>query len=113
MERYINSSLNEGQKYAVDIIKNFLDGKINKQFITISGPGGSGKTFLLKEALKDYTHLKIRGATVSHFAKRILQESLGVSFTVSTFASLLSMKVSHDNSGNLIMIQSNKEIDLQ
>ena len=103
MENSKNTILNIGQTYAVLKIKSFLRGEIDKKFITISGPGGSGKTFLLKEALKSFSDIRIRGATISHFAKKILQDSLGKDYIVTTLAAMLNMSAGNDDKGELLM----------
>ena len=45
-------ALNEGQQYALEQIKKFLDDK-NKKFFCLSGSAGSGKTTIAKSAIEN------------------------------------------------------------
>lgn len=100
MENLKNIKLNDGQLKAIDKIKTYLDTPyhlLDKKYLVITGPGGSGKTFLLKEALKPYAHkVIIAGATISHFAKKVLANNIGDLFEIHTLASLLNA-VKHFN----------------
>jgi len=107
MEEEKLSKLNEEQILAAVVIINFLKGSDpDKKFITISGPGGSGKTYMLKEALKGFNPDYILGSTISHFAKKVLGESLGTNFRVTTVAAMLGMTVAYDDeTGAMLMVQ--------
>jgi len=101
-------NLNKKQKEAVDYVIKYINNRIDKPFISISGRGGSGKTFLLRYAIKGVLPSRIVGATISHFAKKVLQDSLGPNYNVTTIAALLGKKVSYDKeTGKLIMISTN------
>jgi len=89
--------LNEQQQLAVKKIKEYLDDEhTTKKFITISGPGGSGKTFMLYYALQGYNPQRIIGATISHFAKKVLNSSLKEKYATTTVTALLGMVVTYD-----------------
>lgn len=77
------STLTDEQKRAADLIKEFLSRPPKPgEFFCLAGPPGSGKTFMLKEALRHETK-KIVGGTIAHSAKDVLSESIPTSFTVA------------------------------
>jgi hypothetical protein len=93
--------LNKEQQEAADKIKGFLkDPNTKGTFFTLTGGPGTGKTFMLREAIKDYRGT-IYGATVSHAAKNVLQQSIGVNVSCFTIAQLLGMKMHIDDVGNI------------
>lgn len=103
MESYVNTTLNEGQQNAVIVIEKFLAAKfdsLDRPYITISGPGGSGKTYLMEYALRNFRGVK-KGATISHFAKKVLQDSVGNTFSVFTLAKMLGARTSINSKGEL------------
>lgn len=92
MEESKKLQLNEEQEYASNEIRRYIEDAYDpRKCITISGPGGSGKTFMLKYALKIYDPELVVGATISHFAKKVLAESLGPNYIVMTVTSLLDI----------------------
>jgi len=96
-------TLNKEQLEAKKIILDFLNDD-DAKFITITGKGGSGKTFLIKHALQ-HTRLRVKGATMSHFAKDVLQESLGgLNIQVYTVAKLLNKKIIYDTDGSVKLV---------
>jgi len=106
MEKEKLLKLNAEQIKAVEVINTYLKSDNTKKYITISGPGGSGKTFMLKEALKKHNPQYILGTTISHFAKKVLSESLGSNFRVTTVAAMLGMTVDYDDeTGEMLMVQ--------
>ena len=105
------SKLNKEQEYAKTVIQAYLDDDTDtRPFITIVGPGGSGKTFMLKDALEKYKPHKIVGSTVSHFAKTILSDSLQRNITVKTIAALLGFMVDYDENGGVTMRKTGHSI---
>ena len=89
--------LNKEQKEAVDVIRAYLDDPApTRQFITVSGPGGSGKTFMLYYALNTYNPQRVLGATISHFAKKVLNESLRGKYQISTVAAMLGLTITYN-----------------
>lgn len=65
-------------------------------YFCLSGPPGSGKTFMLKEALQ-HERRKIVGATIAHSAKEVLRDSIPNSYTI---AQLLGLQM--DDSSEVI-----------
>jgi hypothetical protein len=105
MENYKNLSLNEGQLNAIKVIHKFLNTELSmldRPYITISGPGGSGKTYMIKAALQNYPKL-IKGATISHFAKKVLKDSLDGAFEIYTLASLFKADSYINNEGKFVV----------
>jgi exodeoxyribonuclease-5 len=87
-------SLNEEQAEGVYKIKEFL--KNDEPLFTLTGPAGSGKTFMLNHALRG-VRKSIWGSTISHSAKNILENSLGnVARYFFTMAQLIGAKPSYD-----------------
>lgn len=103
------SQLNDDQKEAARRIKSFLSipASAGKSFTLTGGPG-TGKTFMLKEVLEDYKG-SIQGATVSHAAKNILQDSIGDRVKCITLAKLLGLKQSISDDGAIRFIKSNSK----
>jgi hypothetical protein len=89
--------LTDEQKVAVEAIKDFLEGP-EEEFVLI-GPAGAGKTFVLQYALKNEVRETTFGCAVSHSAKQVLQESLGLGIKCMTLATLLGMKPVTDKNG--------------
>lgn len=82
-------ALNEEQENALESLQAFLEQREQK-FFTLVGKGGTGKTTIIKEAIKEYPG--VVGAAISNAAKKILQRALGDEYTVCTVAQLLGMK---------------------
>lgn len=94
-------TLNKEQQQAADDIKKFINSSdsIGKVFTLTGGPG-TGKTFLLKEAIKDFKGV-IFGGTVSHAAKNVLQDSLGEDISCFTVAQLMGMQMIIKDDGTI------------
>lgn len=82
---------NEGQKLALDKLKEFLDDK-DKRYFTLIGSAGTGKTTIMRKA-KEMTNKRIYGATISHQALDVLSRSIETTYTV---ASLLGIKLNEE-----------------
>ena len=91
--------LTDEQQIAVDAMKNFLQNP-GEDVFTLAGVGGAGKTTVVKEVVKNYSN--IIGATVSHSAKFVLQQSLGDSAKCITIAKLLGLKQMSDSTGEVL-----------
>ena len=72
--------LTDSQKIGTEKIKRFLES--DQRFFRLTGPPGSGKTFLIKHALRKYLKqeeetgdLKVVGITLSHQAKNVLNKA--------------------------------------
>jgi exodeoxyribonuclease-5 len=106
-------TLNQGQTEALRLIKQFLASK-DKEFL-LEGPAGTGKTFLLKQILKDYNK-KVTAIAPSHKAKKVLAKTLGFAVDdVRTVASALAIKL-NENTGTFepdIFLRKNNKIPIQ
>jgi ATP-dependent exoDNAse (exonuclease V) alpha subunit len=106
--------LNEGQEKAAKDIVAFLKGELDIPFFTLSGGPGTGKTFMLKEAIKrsNISRNLISGATVSHAAKNVLDDSLNASefnkIDCYTIAKSLGMDIIYRSNGDIDFIPNPK-----
>lgn len=97
--------LNTKQQLFVKEYKLFMKSKREEAYLLI-GPAGSGKTFCLKEAIKNETG--VIGATISHAAKNILQRSLGEDTKCYTIAKLLGLKMKVTEEGEITFVPDKK-----
>jgi hypothetical protein len=82
-------TLNPDQTLASAKIHDFLKDPFTKGGVfTLTGGPGTGKTFMLRDLLKEYKG-DVQAATVSHAAKNILQESLGDGVKCTTISKSL------------------------
>lgn len=104
--------LNADQQFAAAQIKRFLK-EPDFGVFTLTGGPGTGKTFMLKTVLEEYKG-SVQGATVSHAAKNILQESLGSRVECITLANLLGLNMSISDDGQIRFVRpkTNKNIKL-
>lgn len=101
--------LTQDQILAKQRILAFINDKgIKEKYFTLSGKGGTGKTFVIGKALEDIvkTHRDIDPdniicATISHSAKNVLQDAIGDKYVVTTIASLLNMQIEYEETGEL------------
>ncbi len=101
-------TLNKEQADAAQKIAAFLGNPATKgTYFTLTGGPGTGKTFMLKDALKGYKST-IYGGTVSHAAKNVLQESLGSDIPCFTIAQLLGMRMNIKDDGTVNFAPSHK-----
>lgn len=104
--------LTQDQILAKRRIMAFIDDKgIEEKYFTLSGKGGTGKTFVIGKALEDITrtHADINPeniicATISHSAKNVLQEAIGDKYDVTTIAGLLNMQIEYGEDGELLFV---------
>ena len=97
-------NLNKEQQEAAEKIKDFLENpKSAGTFFTLTGGPGTGKTFMLKEAIQGFRGT-IYGGTVSHAAKNVLQESLGKGITCFTIAQLMGMRMNIKDDGTTYFV---------
>lgn len=95
--------LNNDQEAAAHDIKDFIDGKLDIPYFTLTGGPGTGKTFMLKEALRR-THSFLfdrSAATVSHAAKNVISEAFNHSIPCYTVAQWLGMKMVYYETGEI------------
>ena len=90
------------------IMAFIADKGIKERYFTLSGKGGTGKTFVIGKALEaivqqhaDIHPENIICATISHSAKNVLQEAIGDKYTVITIASLLNMQIDYEDDGEI------------
>jgi ATP-dependent exoDNAse (exonuclease V) alpha subunit len=96
--------LNAEQQDAVRKIRHFLsDDSLSEMLLT--GPAGSGKTFTLRTALEGVNRETTGGFTVSHSAKKVLQESCGDIMEYYTVAQLRGQRPLMDE-GRQVFVRS-------
>jgi len=107
-----NVELNVKQKELVSIVDDFGNGRIfkDKPFITLSGAGGSGKTFALNIALQKLMNEGnyIMGGAISNSATSILEKSIDYA-DVRTLSKLLKERKVTGNLGNEYFTTSDDE----
>ena len=66
--------LNDEQEKVAKKIVDFIEGRYDAPFFTLVGAAGTGKTFMLKEALArtNYYQFDRSAAAVSHAAKNVI-----------------------------------------
>lgn len=106
--------LTEEQQKGAEIIRAFLQDPTHK-YALVEGPAGSGKSFMLKECIKNDVRVKrgqACGVALAHSAKNVLSGFLnkdvdpasGESIDCYTLASILGMKPDYDKDGNEIYV---------
>lgn len=101
--------LNEGQLKAKKEIREFLMDSDPENFEhTLIGFAGTGKTFLLKYILEEFSERHTVAFTVSHSAKNILKESLDDSVECCTLAQLLGLSQQYVNGVEKFIINEKK-----
>ena len=70
---------NQGQTEALDLLFTFL--KSDEKAFILCGPGGTGKTTILKKAISNYPG-KIGGIAISHKAKQFFFVLIKISLVV-------------------------------
>lgn len=101
--------LNESQREAADSIGQFLNSETTRsRSFTLTGGPGTGKTFMLRAALKEYSHGKtVICATISHAARNVLSDALADEYPCYTIAQLLglSMRI-NETDGSYFFVES-------
>jgi hypothetical protein len=97
-------TLNEGQEKAAENIVDFIEGRYDAPFFTLTGAGGTGKSVMLKEALSrtNYYMMNRSAAAVAHAAKNVICEAFDNSIPCYTVAQWLGLKMTYDNDGNIL-----------
>lgn len=95
LPKTIREKLNEEQIQAIHNVKKWL--KTSDKYYSLVGKGGTGKTTIISEALKD--EKEIIGIAISHKATERLSESIKECYTL---AKALGMKMSYSESGELV-----------
>lgn len=79
----MSSTLTDEQAEAAKLIKAYLAAPpVPDSWFCLTGPPGSGKTFMLSEALQDERR-KVFGGTIAHAAKHVLGDSIKECFTIA------------------------------
>lgn len=86
----MNIQLTDEQKEVVDLMTKYLDSPTDFEPFTLVGIGGAGKTTVVKYVIENRSN--VVGATVSHSAKFVLENSLKGFATCFTIAQLLGLK---------------------
>lgn len=93
---------NAEQANAVDAIQDFIKNGNPKEFFTLEGKAGTGKTTIVQEAIAPFVHKQpIVIAALAHKAKTVLQSKLDSRFGKETVpgystAALLGMKMNEE-----------------
>ena len=105
---------NNGQAEFLEKGKKFLKDKTAKEFC-LNGPGGTGKTTIIKELLKRedknnkgnwYIPQSVIGVTVAHKARIVLEEHIKNSIT---YASAVNLMIDFDQWGEMIFVPKKGE----
>ena len=102
-------TLNPEQEKALVILQDFLKDDTLKEF-TLMGPGGTGKTFLIKELFKRKRQNKdewfvpntVIGLAVTHMARLNLMKSIP---NTTTYASAANVTMMFDPMGNVYFVE--------
>lgn len=96
--------LNKDQETAAQALVTYLTTDTEELFFSLTGDPGTGKTFMLKEALNrskiDLT--KVTGATIAHAAKNVLKSALQSEINCFTVAQWLGLKMQYEKDGTII-----------
>jgi len=104
--------LNKDQEKAADDIVDFIEGKLDLPFFTLTGAPGTGKSFMLKEALSRTNKFMFDrcAATIAHSAKNVLNEMLNSSIPCYTVAQWLGLRMNYSKDGDILFLKSKKAI---
>jgi ATP-dependent exoDNAse (exonuclease V) alpha subunit len=96
-------TLNKDQEKASDKIIDFIEGRLNIPYFTLTGGPGTGKTVMLRETLsRTNRYLFDRSAAaVAHSAKNVISESFDHSIPCYTVAQWLGMKMVYGDDGEI------------
>lgn len=103
--------LNKDQDIAAKKIIDFIEGRLDIPYFTLTGGPGTGKTVMLKEALsRTNSYLFDRSAAaVAHAAKNVICDFFEQSIPCYTVAQWLGMKMVYSETGE-INFKRNKKI---
>lgn len=101
LPKEISDKLNEEQIKSVEAIKKFL--KSSEKYYSLIGKGGTGKTTIIAEALKD--EHSIIGTAISHKATERLSDSIKKCYTL---AKALGMKMTYNDNGEVKFVVDNR-----
>ncbi len=95
--------LNQDQENAAKKIVDFIEGRLDIPYFTLTGGPGTGKTVMLKEALsRTNTFMFDRSAAaVAHAAKNVISDSFDQSIPCYTVAQWLGMKMVYSDTGEV------------
>lgn len=98
-----NVILNDGQEEASKKIIDYLHGKTDKLYFTLSGGPGTGKSFMLKETIRrsGIPLGTVSCAAVSHAAKNVLEAFFHGTVACYTVAQWLGHKLIYNEDGTI------------
>jgi hypothetical protein len=104
--------LNQDQELASSKIIDFIDGKTNLPYFTLTGGPGTGKTIMLYETLlRTNNYLFSRSAAaVAHAAKNVLDTSFKSSIPCFTVAQWLGLKMVYSETGEILFSRDPKGV---
>ncbi len=104
-------TLNEDQKYASNLIVDFIENRLDVPYFTLTGGPGTGKTLMLKETLSrtNYYLFNRSAAAVAHAAKNVICESFDHTIPCYTVAQWLGMQMIYTETGGT-KFKKNKKI---
>jgi hypothetical protein len=103
-------TLNQDQEVAANQIVDFIEGRLDIPYFTLTGSPGTGKSFILKEALSrtsEYTFNR-SAAAVAHAAKNVLSDFFDDSIPCYTVAQWLGMKMIYSDTGEITFKRDKK-----
>ena len=105
-------TLNKDQEKAADKVVDFIEGRLDIPYFTLTGGPGTGKTVMLKEALSrtNYYMFDRSAAAVAHAAKNVIADSFDNSIPCYTVAQWLGMKMVYSDNGEVTFKKDKKII---
>jgi ATP-dependent exoDNAse (exonuclease V) alpha subunit len=105
-------TLNEGQEKAAEKIIDFIEDRLDLPYFTLTGAPGTGKTFMLKEALnRTFAYQFERSAAaVAHAAKNVLSNAFDDSISCYTVAQWLGQRMMYSDTGEIIFKKDAKGV---
>jgi len=104
--------LNKDQENAANKIVDFIEGRLDLPFFTLTGGPGSGKSYMIREALSRTSMYMFdrSAAAVAHAAKNVISEAFDHSIPCYTVAQWLGMRVSYSDTGEIIFKRDKKSV---
>jgi len=105
-------TLNTDQELAANKIVDFIEGRLDIPYFTLTGGPGTGKTTMLKEALsRTHYHLFDRSAAaVAHAAKNVVCDAFDSSIPCYTVAQWLGQKMIYSENGEITFVKDKKVV---
>ena len=105
-------TLNKDQENASNKVVDFIEGRLDIPYFTLTGGPGTGKTVMLKEALsRTNKYLFDRSAAaVAHAAKNVISDSFDHCIPCYTVAQWLGMKMVYSDTGETTFKKNRKTV---